>query len=374
MSREPAPADRLDERIEALIRGPQYAMSRAEKQDVLLPILRASCIEMGRRCAEYGRFLARLGGRPENWLALADLPALPVSAFKRFLLSAVAPERVVRELHSSATTGGTPSRIVIDKATAFRQGRALVSILKEHLGSRRRPYLVLDAAESAVSADHLGARGAAIRGVGHFASETTYAMDAAPGGKLVPAWDRIDAFFTRHADAAVLLFGFTAIVWTRLVLEAEAAGRRFRAPRATLLHSGGWKRLTDQAVSKEEFARRTAALFGCPATQVLDFYGMVEQVGTVFVDCPAGNKHAPAFAEVILRRPGSLEPVAAGETGLIEVLSALPASYPGHALLSEDQGLLVGCDDCPCGAHGVSFRFVSRVERAEPRGCGDVAA
>ena len=100
---------------------------------------------------------------------------------------------------------------------------------------------------------------------------------------------------------------------------------------------------------------------------MLDFYGMVEQVGTVFVDCEAGNKHAPAFAEVILRRPLSLRPVDVGETGIIEVLSALPTSYPGHALLTEDQGVLVGVDDCPCGRKGRYFRFTSRVERRTPR-------
>jgi len=79
---------------------------------------------------------------------------------------------------------------------------------------------------------------------------------------------------------------------------------------------------------------------------------MVEQVGTVFVDCEAGNKHSPAFADVILRRPLSLAPAEVGETGMIEVLSILPSSYPGHALLTEDQGVLTGVDDCPCGRKG----------------------
>jgi hypothetical protein len=101
---------------------------------------------------------------------------------------------------------------------------------------------------------------------------------------------------------------------------------------------------------------------------------MVEQVGTVFVDCEAGNKHAPAFADVILRRPGSLAPVDVGETGMIEVVSTLPTSYPGQALMTEDQGLLIGVDDCPCGRKGRYFRFTTRIERVEIRGCGDTFA
>jgi len=364
----------LAAQVDDLIRGPQYALDQPEKEARLLPIVRELCVDMGRRCPPYGRFLERLGGDPDGWQSLADVPPLPVSVFKRFQLSAVPPERILRELHSSGTTGQEPARIVIDKTTAFRQARALVSILKEHVGAARRPLLVLDAAESVAEGEQLSARGAAIRGVGNFATETVFALLQLPDGELVPEWPRIERFFNEHGDEPLLLFGFTFIVWTRFVEEAERRGARFSAAQAVLLHSGGWKNLSARAVSKAEFAARTAALLGCEPGAVLDFYGMVEQVGTVFVDCPAGNKHAPAFGDVLVRRPGTLEPVAPGETGIIEVLSTLPTSYPGHALLTEDQGELVGVDDCPCGRKGRYFRFTRRIERADVRGCGDTFA
>jgi hypothetical protein len=170
------------------------------------------------------------------------------------------------------------------------------------------------------------------------------------------------------------LFGFTFMVWTKFVVEAERQGARFSASRAILLHSGGWKKLVAQAVSKEEFTQRTVAVLGCAPQGIMDFYGMVEQVGTVFVDCEAGNKHAPAFADVILRRPYSLDPAGVGEPGMIEVVSVLPSSYPGQALLTEDQGVLQGVDDCPCGRRGKYFRFTRRIEQSEVRGCGDTFA
>ncbi len=34
----------------------------------------------------------------------------------------------------------------------------------------------------------------------------------------------------------------------------------------------------------------------------------------------------------------------------------------------------MGVDDCPCGRKGKYFRFTSRIERAEIRGCGDTFA
>jgi hypothetical protein len=181
----------LEQQVDALIRGPQYAMRQAEKDAVLTEILRELCSEIARHCPPYDRFLHRLGPLPTDWHMVADVPPVPVAMFKQFLLSAVPPEKVVRQLHSSSTTGQQPSRIVIDKTTAFRQTRALASILKEHLGGHRRPYLVLDAEESAATGDTLTARGAAIRGVGNFASETVYGMNKQADGDLAADWPRI---------------------------------------------------------------------------------------------------------------------------------------------------------------------------------------
>lgn len=364
----------IDQQVENLIRGPQFALPQAEKDRMLVGILRERCRKIAENCPAYHRFLERLGPPPGNWRTVADVPPVPVSMFKHFLLSAVPPSDVVRELHSSSTTGQTPSRIVIDKTTAFRQTRALTSILKEHLGGQRRPYLVLDAAESAATGDTLTARGAAIRGVGNFASTTVYALRKKPDGDLEPDWPAIELFFRDHAAQPILLFGFTFMVWTRFVALAEDRKIKFNASEAKLLHSGGWKKLAAQAVSKEEFNRRTAAVLGCKPESILDFYGMIEQVGTVFVDCESGNKHPPAFADVVIRRPLTLKPVVPGETGIIEVVSTLPTSYPGQAIITEDQGTLLGVDDCPCGRKGVYFRFTKRIEQAEARGCGDTFA
>lgn len=361
--------------VEDLLKGQQYIHAQSDKERMLLPLLQDLCSTMAAQCAPYGLFLQRIAPAPAEWRSLEDIPPLPVNMFKRFELRAVPAAQVVRELRSSSTTGSSPSRIFIDKTTAFRQARALTALLREDIGSARRPYLVLDAPESAQGGDQLTARGAAIRGVGNFASSTTYAFRQLPGGELQPDTDAIAGFFAQYAAGArPLLFGFTFIVWTRFLLEMERMGLRFDAPGTTMLHSGGWKKLTSQAVSKDIFNARAAATLGCPPSSILDFYGMVEQVGTVFVDCAAGNKHAPAFADVILRGPHTARAVEVGQEGLIEVLSVLPSSYPGHALLTEDLGILMGKDDCVCGRLGSYFRFTRRLERTELRGCGDTFA
>jgi hypothetical protein len=105
---------------------------------------------------------------------------------------------------------------------------------------------------------------------------------------------------------------------------------------------------------------------------VIDFYGMVENVGVVYPDCAYGNKHVPAFADVVIRDPLSLEPLPAGQQGLVQVCSALPSSFPGFLVLTDDIGEVVCNDLCPCGRRGTGFRFVKRVPKVEMRGCGNV--
>jgi len=98
---------------------------------------------------------------------------------------------------------------------------------------------------------------------------------------------------------------------------------------------------------------------------------MVEQVGSIFVECKEGHLHAPIFADIIVRDPISLKPLEFGKEGVIEVMSILPRSYPGHVLLTEDVGTIIGEDDCPCGKKGKYFKVKGRLPKAEIRGCSD---
>lgn len=129
--------------------------------------------------------------------------------------------------------------------------------------------------------------------------------------------------------------------------------------------------MQDLAVSKETFSDTIAEAFGTSSKRILDFYGMAEQTGVIFIDCENGNKHVPCFSQIIIRDPFTLEPCDIGKTGFIEVMSILADSYYDQAVLTEDLGVQVGVDDCPCGRKGLYFRFVSRVEKTELRGCGD---
>jgi len=92
------------------------------------------------------------------------------------------------------------------------------------------------------------------------------------------------------------------------------------------------------------------------------------------MECEHGFLHTPNFADIVIRDPKTWQTLPPGNTGVIETISILPRSYPGHALLTEDLGTVIGIDDCPCGRMGTRFTVEGRLQRAELRGCSDTHA
>ena len=121
-------------------------------------------------------------------------------------------------------------------------------------------------------------------------------------------------------------------------------------------------------------SRAGCGKFAAPATRVHSFYGMAEQTGSIHMECEFGCLHASNFGQIVVRDPVSFKPLAFGHPGLIETVSVLPWSYPGHVLLTEDIGEVLGEDDCPCGRKGRYFAVHGRLPKAEERGCSDTYA
>ncbi|MPM73027.1 hypothetical protein SDC9_120003 [bioreactor metagenome] len=92
------------------------------------------------------------------------------------------------------------------------------------------------------------------------------------------------------------------------------------------------------------------------------------------MECDRGHLHCSSFSQVVIRRAADFSVCPPGEEGIVQVLSVLPRSYPGHSLLTEDKGVLLGEDDCPCGRKGRYFKVLGRLPGAELRGCSDVIA
>ncbi len=162
------------------------------------------------------------------------------------------------------------------------------------------------------------------------------------------------------------------MVWRYFFKEVLNSSVKIDLSGGILLHSGGWKKLIEQSVSNEAFKYELNKAFGLK--NIYNFYGMVEQVGSIFMECEKGYFHTPNFAEIIIRDFNDWSVADIGKSGVIQTLSVLPKSYPGHSLLTEDLGTVLGIDNCDCGRKGTYFKIDGRIPKAELRGCSDTHA
>jgi phenylacetate-coenzyme A ligase PaaK-like adenylate-forming protein len=315
-------------------------------------------------CKPYANYCDTLYPQNRRPRSLADLPFLPVLAFKDFDLRSVAEADVFKVMMSSGTSGAR-SRIYIDRETAQLQTRTLTAIFGEAFGKTRSPMLVIDSESTVKDRLRFSARTAAVNGFSIMARDRCFALDDDMSLNI----PRVTEFLQQYDSKRIFIFGFTFLVWQAFCGALRAQNQKLPLEQAFLLHGGGWKKLESEKVSNPQFKAAIAAWTGC--ADVRNYYGMVEQTGTIFMECPEGRLHASAWSDALVRDIRTHQALPHGEVGLIEVFSTIQKSYPGHALLTEDMGLTRAASDCPCGHPGTIVEVHGRLPAAEVRGCSD---
>ncbi len=346
---------------------PPYGMDTAHKHALYLGALEELTRHHCEHCPAYRRVVSLLGYELGSARRVEDFPFIPVRLFKEFELLSVDRADVIKTMTSSGTTGQAVSRVFLDRTTATNQTKVLVKIVSSFTGGRRLPFLVVDSPSVIQDKKLFSARGAGILGFAMLGHDATYLLDES----FQIDFARLEAFLDRHRGERTMLFGFTFIVWEHLCQALIRTGRRLEID-GLLIHGGGWKKLAAMAVDNACFKETVRQTTGVGI--VLNYYGMIEQTGSVFMECERGHLHASVFSEVIVRDPATFLPLPPGRPGLLQLVSLLPASYPGHSILTEDLGTIIGVDDCPCGRKGTYFQVHGRVENAEIRGCSDTHA
>ncbi|TMQ71766.1 MAG: acyl-protein synthetase [Candidatus Eisenbacteria bacterium] len=346
---------------------PPYGRTQVEKRADLTQRIEALTRFHYEACAPYRNVVDRVfGGLGRvDFRRIEDMPFLPVSLFKDLELKSVPDAEVIKVLTSSGTTGQQVSRIHVDAETAQVQSAVLIKVAQHFLGKERLPMVILDHAGVVKDRRSYSARGAGILGMAQFGYRPFYALRDDMSLDLAGLRDYLGTMKGRR----ILLFGFTGMVWQHFVQALEASSLRLDLSDSILIHSGGWKKLEALAVSQEDFRERLRAVAGIP--RVVNFYGMVEQVGGVYFENELHFLQAPIYSEVIVRDPVTLAPRPDGQPGLVQVVSCLPTSYPGHSLLTEDLGVIHGADLPGTAMKGRSFEILGRVPKAELRGCSD---
>lgn len=357
--------------FEELLSIPPFALEREEKKRILT----ARLIELTRshreRCREYRNILEAFCFQEDTVEDYENIPFLPVRLFKEMELKSVPDREIVKTMTSSGTTGQAVSRIFLDRATSSNQQKAMVKIVSDFTGKSRMPMIIIDCPSVLKDRFMFSARGAGILGFSIFGSKKLYALD----DDMKLDVEALRSFLELYHGKRILLFGFTFMIWQHFykeLLRLKGEGVTFDLSNCILIHGGGWKKLQSEAVSAQDFHDRLQDVCGLDA--IHDYYGMVEQTGCIYMQCEYGHFHASIFSDVIARRPIDFKPCGEGEPGILQVVSAIPESYPGHSLLTEDEGVIEGVDNCPCGRKGKYFRVIGRIKNAEIRGCSDTYA
>lgn len=345
-----------------------YSLDKKQKGEFLTDVLFELTEHHAERCAEYGRLMKALDFDARNKTDYYDIPYLPVRLFKEMDLKSVPDNEVIKTMTSSGTTGQSVSKIYLDRQTSALQTKTLAKIVSSYIGKERGPMIIIDSPSVIKDRNMFSARGAGILGFSVFGRDKIYALDE--NMELnVPA---LEEFLARHKGEQIFLFGFTFIIWQHFYKKLAESGRKLDLTDGVIIHGGGWKKLAEQAVDSGEFRQRLKSV--CNISKVFEYYGMVEQTGTVYMECQEGHLHASVFSDVIVRRANDFGVADFGEKGILQVVSVLPTSYPGHSLLTEDEGVILGEDDCPCGRKGKYFKITGRIKNAEIRGCSDTYA
>ena len=317
------------------------------------------------KCKLYKKFLDNLNYDKEKEYQLFELPFVPVRIFKNFDLKSVDESSIVKTLVSSGTSNKGNSRIFLDKENSSKQIRVLSEIVSSFIGCKRLPMLIFDSESVLKSRKSFSARGAAIMGFSIFGRDITYALN----DNNDINFSNIERFLIKHKDETKILFGFTSVIWENFSIIKDLKVK-LDFSNSILLHGGGWKKLIEKKVSDEifrEFLKKEFLI-----KRVINYYGMVEQTGSIFLQCEKCHHFLTTKYSDIFIRDNNFNLVQNGKIGIVQLISSLPSSYPGHNIISEDIGYITAKNNCSCSKYSKRFKIIGRIKDAELRGCSNV--
>jgi len=301
--------------------------------------------------------------------SLDQLPFLHVGVFKHRVWRTTGEGIAHKRLLKSSSTSDVSSQIPLDARSGPLQARSSTAILEALLDADRRPLLVLDDVKSLQQRGEVSARVTAAMSLRPLASEMHFLLQGGDAPDRLD-WHKIVSVCSSHRR--LIVYGFTWMLWKGWAEAAmpDNARRLLSGTQVHFVHSGGWKKLEALQVSRERFDEALLRTCG-PGSTVLDFYGLVEQVGIIYPLCSANFRHVPRWAAVIIRDPWTLQPLT-DAAGMIQLMNPLAFGAPYHNVLTEDVGRPAGDGPCACGRVGQRFELLGRMPKAEVRGCANV--
>ena len=131
------------------------------------------------------------------------------------------------------------------------------------------------------------------------------------------------------------------------------------------------EKIEKKKITKKVFNDRLKKLL--KVDEIYNYYGLVEQIGSIFFDCPKCLLYSENDYSKVLIRDKNFKLSSNNQKGLVQLLSKLPTSYPGHSILTEDYGKIIQRKKCSCSSSNKKrFDIYGRANQSDPRGCSDV--
>jgi phenylacetate-coenzyme A ligase PaaK-like adenylate-forming protein len=352
--------------LDKLFNQDAFSLLPIEKKSFFLNYINNLNVYHYKKSILYKRYLNKLNIIPNKNSSLVSVPFLPVRLFKEFDFLSVDKKNIFKVLQSSGTTSNMTSKIYIDKTNAYNQIKVLQKIFNTVVGNSRLPMLVIGSKNNKLNRNNFNASAAAISGFSMFANEVVYLLDQS--GNI--DYKNLNIFLNKHNKSKFLIFGFTHNIFLNLINKLKISNlNKTNLSEAFLIHGGGWKKIEKQKIKRETFNKLLEKKFNIK--KIINYYGLVEQIGSIFFECKCGYFIASNFSEIIIRDE-NLKECSYGKKGFVQLLSLLPTSYPGHSILTEDIGEIVEDKNCNCYGHGTRFLIHGRLKNAELRGCSNI--
>jgi hypothetical protein len=351
--------------IELSKNGP-FGLNKNDKYELLLKIITELNQHHIMNCKTYSNICTGSENYQIDYKVLSSFPYVAARIFKLLEMHSLGEQTPAKILNSSATTSQIPAKIFLDKLTSKNQTIVLSRIVGNFIGKKRLPMLIIDSEETLKKSGVYSARAAGIAGFSSFANDRCFVLNS----DLSINEEKLKDFMDKYSNSDFVIFGFTFVFWNYFILELVKRGYRIDLSNGILIHGGGWKKLESSLqVSKGVFKEILKESFNLK--KMHDYYGMVEQVGSIFFECEEGYFHSSIYSDIFIRDPFTFEVLNFGNPGILQCLSVVPLSYPGHNILTEDEAVIVGEDDCKCQRLGKYFLVLGRLPKAELRGCSD---
>lgn len=342
-----------------------FSLNKNQKKNFLIKKFKHLISFHKNNCTSYRNFLNAQQFSLKKIKKIEDIPFLPVNLFKEYELKSIKKKKIFKILNSSGTSGQKVSKIFLDRETSLMQTKVLTKIMENYIGNKRLPMIIIDNKNVLKNREAFSARGAGILGFSIFGKEKIYLFNE----KMQIDNLILKEFLNKNKNNRILLFGFTYMIWEYFINYLKKNKIKINLKNSILIHGGGWKKIENKNISKEVFKKELKKFTAI--SEVYDYYGMVEQTGSIFFECKHGYFHTSIFSDLIVRNPKDFTVCKLNQKGIIQSLSILPKSYPGHSILTEDEGIMIGEDDCKCGRKGKYFKILGRVKYSETRGCSD---